>query len=578
MSEAQKAPNETALEGPVENDAIPGATASGAGPVASAGETTEVAEPAPESIPDTVAPASSPAPAVELPAPSDEASQSETENFAELFAAQEAEHVPGAHLVPGQRVTVTVVAVTADTVFVSAGSKVDGIVDLAELDEKNPPAVGDQLDLYVVTVSPQEVRLSKMMSGAGGLTALEEARDARLPVEGKVKAEVKGGFAVEIMKRRAFCPMGQMDLRPVTDAESFIGKSFPFIITKLEKNGRNIVVSRRVLLEEEQTENRTAFLATVKEGDIVEGVVSRLAPFGAFIELSPGVEGLAHLSELSWARISQAEDAFAVGQSVTVKILGIAESDKGPRISLSVRQAADDPWLDVAEKLHEGDIVSGKVIRLAPFGVFVEVLPGIEGLIHISELSYEKRVNKPEEIVSEGEMVSVKIKGIDLEKKRLSLSLRDVGGNPWDTVEDHFAIDQELNGTVEKRAVFGLFVNIAPGITGLVPASSIAAARDKKGLDKAPPDSAVSVVIREIDSAARRITLGVPGASEDEIAPPRSERSRGDRPDRAGRPGRSGRNIGEDRDWQKHAPKAEAGSFGGTLGMALLVAQEKKKK
>ncbi|MDL2271626.1 S1 RNA-binding domain-containing protein [Desulfovibrio sp. OttesenSCG-928-I05] len=549
MSEAQKGPNEMTQDETAQSPAaqVEAPSTSDTAPAACGGTTNS--EPA--------------QPASEEPAP-------ENESFAELFAAQEAEQTPGAHLSPGQRVTVSVVAVTADTVFVSTGSKVDGIVDLAELDPANPPAIGDQLDLYVVTVSAQEVKLSKMMSGQGGLAMLEEAREARLPVEGKVKAEVKGGFAVEIMKRRAFCPMGQMDLRPVTDAESFIGKSFPFVITKLEKGGRNIVVSRRILLEGEQAENRAAFLATVKEGDVVEGTVVRVAPFGAFVELSPGVEGLVHLSELSWSRVGQAEDAVTTGQVVKAKILGISETDKGPRISLSTRQATDDPWATVSATLHEGEIVSGKVIRLAPFGVFVEVLPGVEGLIHISELSYEKRVNKPEEIVKEGEMVSIKIKGIDLDKKRLSLSLRDVGGNPWDTVNEDFAIDQEVTGTVEKRAQFGLFVNIAPGITGLVPASSISNARDKGGLDKAQEGASVTVVIREIDSAAHRITLGIPGASEDD-APV----SRGPRPARGGRGDRPARS--EDRDWQKHAPKAEPGSFGGTLGLALQAAQAKKK-
>lgn len=494
------------------------------------------------------------------------AAEPDDENFAAMFEAQS---TPGAHLSPGQRVTVTVVAVTSDTVFVSTGSKVDGIVERSELEENGgeTPQVGDTLDLYVVTVSAQEVRLSKMMRGAGGLAALEEAKDARLPVEGKVQAIVKGGFAVEVMKRRAFCPLGQMDLRPVEDPESFIGKTLPFIITKLEKGGRNIVLSRRVILEEEQAENREAFLSGVAVGDVIEGTVVRLAPFGVFVELATGVEGLIHLSELAWGRVAQADEVASVGDKIRVKILDIATTEKGPRISLSSRQVMDDPWKTVEGRIHEGEIVTGKVVRNAAFGSFVEVLPGIDGLIHISELSYERRVNKPDEILAVGETVSVKIKEIDLEKKRLSLSLRDVGGDPWEGVAEDFPIGGEITGTVEKRAPFGVFITLRPGVTGLLPASAISSARDKGGMDKAKEGDSVQVFVREVDMVNRKVTLGLADSGE-----PREGREA-----REGRGGDRRRNRNEDRDWKQHAKPAQAGEFGNALGLAMQAALGKKK-
>lgn len=510
----------------------------------------DAAQPAPETD-AAVAPVSETTPTISAPAQSPEP---EDENFAEMFEAQA---VPGAHLSPGQRVAVTVVAVTADTVFVSTGSKVDGIVEREEFeaDGAETPEVGDQLDLYVVTATPQEVRLSKMMRGAGGLAALEEAKDARLPVEGKIQAIVKGGFAVEVMKRRAFCPLGQTDLRPVEDPESFIGKTFPFIITKLEKGGRNIVLSRRALLEAEQAENREAFLSAVAVGDVLEGTVARLAPFGVFVELAVGVEGLAHLSELAWGRVAQADEVVAVGDKLRVKILEISSTEKGPRISLSVRQVTEDPWNDLAGRLEEGQIVTGKVVRNAAFGAFVEVLPGIDGLIHISELSYEKRVNKPDEVVAVGETVTVKIKGVDLDKKRLSLSLRDVGGDPWDGADEDFPIGAEVAGVVEKRAPFGLFVTLRPGVTALLPQSAISAARGKGGFDKAKPGDSVQVFIREVDMRNRKVTLGTGEGGDGPSGGPR-----------------------EERDWRRHAPKpAQQGGFGGTLGLAMQAAMAKKK-
>ena len=497
--------------------------------------------------------AAEPTPAPESESASPAVPQQETESFAELFAAQEA---PGSHLSPGQRVKATIVAITNDTVFVSTGSKVDGIVERSELEENGelPCAVGDQLDLYVITVSPQEVRLSKMMSGAGGLMALEDARDAALPVEGKVKALVKGGFAVEIMKRRAFCPLGQIDLRPADNPESFIGQTLPFLITKLEKSGHNIVVSRRILLEQAQAESRDAFLATVSDGSVLEGTVSRLAPFGAFVELAPGVEGLIHVSELSWSRVGQPDEAVSTGDRLRVKILSIAPSDKGVRISLSARQVTEDPWKDINGRLTEGEVVSGKVVRNAAFGSFVEVLPGIEGLIHLSELSYDRQVRKPDDIVTVGETVSVRIKGLELDKKRLSLSLRDAAGDPWQDVTETLAVGNEVTGTVENRSTFGLFIALLPGVTGLLPSSSLAAARNKMGLDKAQSGDAVQVVIRALDTKNRKVTLGVPGAADT-----------------------AGPSASEERDWKKHAPKAAPASFGGSLGSLMQAALQKKK-
>ena len=474
-------------------------------------------------------------------------------SFADMLAAHEKEEAPHTRLSPGQRVSVRVVAITSDTVFVSTGSKVDGIVDREELlvDGQLPYQVGDSVELYVVTATAQEVKLSKIVSGSGSLVALEEARDAGLPVEGKVTAEVKGGFAIDIMKRRAFCPTSQMDMRPVDDPNFFLGKTLAFAITRLEKGGRNIVVSRRVLLEREQAENRDALLETLHEGDVVEATVTRLAPFGAFVELAPNVEGMVHISELSWARVAQADEAVSVGDRIRVKVLKIAVGEKNARISLSAKQVSDDPWKSAADRLHAGDVVSGKVIRTAPFGAFVEVLPGIEGLVHISELSFERRVTKTEEVVVAGDIVSVKIKDLDLEKRRLSLSIRDAVGNPWDTVMETLAVGLEVVGTMEKRAPFGFFVTLAPGITGLLPLSNIQGAK-RREFEKLGTGEPAPVVIREIDALQRRITLGVIG-------------------------GEDNMNTAEEKDWKKHAPKSAPVSAFGSLGLALQEAAASKK-
>lgn len=483
------------------------------------------------------------------------ASQAPTEtedgmSFADMLAQQEQD---GGHfsLEPGQRLNVRIVDITADTIFVSTGSKVDGIVDRAEMEKDGelPYQVGDTLDLYVIAASPQEVKLSRAMSGDGSLALLEEARASGMPVEGRVSGQVKGGYSVELMKRRAFCPGSQMDLRPLADPESALGQTYAFLITKLENHGRNIVVSRRDLLERDRAAALEQLLADIHEGDIREAPVSRLAAFGAFVELAPGVEGMVHLSELSWSRVNRADEAVHEGDTVTVKVLNIARGEKGVRISLSIKAAQENLWSTLTERLIPGAVATGKVTRLMPFGAFVEVLPGVEGLVHLSELSFAKRVMKAEEIVSPGDVVSVKIKDIDPERRRVSLSLREAEGNPWDRVNELLRAGADVPGTVEKRAPFGFFIKLAPGITGLLPLAVLKNSPQGKTLDRLAPGDAVTVRVREIDADQRRISL-LPAGEEGNA------------------------NSGED--WKQHAPRPESTVSFGSLGQALLEARAKK--
>lgn len=478
-------------------------------------------------------------------------------SFAEMLAEHEKEESPRTRLSPGQRVTARVVAITADTVFVSTGSKVDGIVDREELEKDGELAliVGDVIELYVVSVTPQEVKLSNVLRGGAGIAALEDARDAGLPVEGKVLSSVKGGYAIDIMKRRAFCPASQIDLRPLNDPESVIGKDFLFLITKLEKGGRDLVVSRRKLLDVEQAEHLEKVLENITSGDVLEGTVTRLTSFGAFVEIAPTVEGLVHLSELSWTRVGQADEVVTIGDRVRVKVISIDKTDKGVRFSLSIKAVTEDPWKDAASRISIGDIVTGKVVRNSPFGAFVEIIPGVEGLVHLSEFSYEKRIMKADEMVVAGHILPVKVKDIDLLKKRISLSIRDVAGDPWATVLDTFVVGQDVTGTVEKRAQFGLFITIAPGITGLLPASVIQASSAKKELERLNTGDSVAVTIRQIDPQARRVSLA-PAGEELDIA-------------------------NDERNWREHTKQTttkQSASSLGSMGLALEAAMQKKKK
>jgi small subunit ribosomal protein S1 len=243
-----------------------------------------------------------------------------------------------------------------------------------------------------------------------------------------------------------------------------------------------------------------------------------MVPYGAFLELFPGIEGMVHISELSWSRLDKPEDVLARGDKVRVKIIGIDKADQpeAMRITLSIKQLSQDPWDTVREQFHEGDKATGRVNRCAEFDAFVEIAPGIEGLVHISEMSYTKRVLRPQDIVDEGEVVSVVVKDIDPEKRRISLSIKEAEGDPWLEVDDKYHVGQTVEGSFEKKEHFGCFISLEPGITGLLPKSNLARSSDPSSIEKLRQGDAIPVVIEKIDSDERKITLapGDPGAED----------------------------------------------------------------
>jgi small subunit ribosomal protein S1 len=241
---------------------------------------------------------------------------------------------------------------------------------------------------------------------------------------------------------------------------------------------------------------------------VLDSTVTRLAPYGAFVELAPSVEGMVHISELSWARLEHPGEVAAPGDRITVKLLSIHQDAKGnTRISLSRKQAEGDPWDDVENRLHPGQTAQGKVTRLAPFGAFVELFPGIDGLVHLSEMSFSKRVNNAGDILSIGERVNVVVKEISAEKRRISLSLRDAGADPWADADQRFPVGALVQGIVEKRAPFGVFVELAPGVTGLMPNAAAASSRQASALARLTPGESVSLAVQALDKEQRRITL-----------------------------------------------------------------------
>ena len=435
------------------------------------------------------------------------------ESFADLFESYMTEQKD---LNVGDRINGEIISIGDKNVFINTGTKTDGVVEKGELLDKEgqlPYQKGDRLDLYVVAISDGEIRLSKAISGAGMDHLLHDAYKTRIPVEGKVVETCKGGFRVSIMNKTAFCPISQMDTQYVETPEGYVGNTYEFLLTKFEDRGKNIIVSRRDLLKKQQEAAKKEFFSKVQSGDIIDAVVKTIMPYGAFVEIYPGVEGLIHISELSWTRLGHPNELVKTGDPIKAKILDI-NKDTG-KISMSARQAATDPWLLVNQQFKNGDKTEGKVTRCTDFGAFVEIAPGIEGLVHISEMSYQKRISKASDVVSPGDVIPVMIKEIDLLNKRMSLSMKAVEGDPWTNIEGKYAVGQQVFGRIEKKESFGYFIQLEPGVTGMLPKSKISAAHNPADIEKLKIDDPIAVKIEEIKPRERKISLGVEGDTDD---------------------------------------------------------------
>ncbi len=328
----------------------------------------------------------------------------------------------------GDKINAEVLSVGKEHVIVSTGTRHDGFVPAIHLqDEQKKSKVksGDFITLYVTYVKGAQIYLSPNPTAQNLAEDIQQAYTQNLAMQGLVDSVNKGGFQVSISGKSTFCPISQMDIKRIEKPEEYVGRRFEFKITQMGEGGRNIVVSRRKVLEENQGTALATFQDQRKVGDIITGKVTKLEPFGAFIEIAPGLEGLAHVSELSWTRVSSPKDVVEVGQVVSAKIIRMETEGRRLKISLTLKQSEGDPWQNLPSQVQTGRVVSGKVTRCMPFGAFVELHAGIEGLIPLSELSATKRASRADEFVKEGEQVSVMIKEINPQSKRISLSLKD---------------------------------------------------------------------------------------------------------------------------------------------------------
>ena len=432
----------------------------------------------------------------------------EDSSFADILTEFEQQH----HDHPsGQALEGVVVSVTPESVFVDVGRKMDGILpsDLfREPAGKLSIKVGDRL---IVSITGTDGEGSYVLSTVKverprDWSALERAFTEKRAIAGMVTEMVKGGLRVDV-GAEAFMPASRSGAKDQAEMEKLVGQEIECKIIKLDTASEDVVVDRRAVLEEQEAQARQKKLAELKEGAVVRGAVRSITDFGAFVDLG-GVDGLLHVADMAWQRISKPSDAVSVGDSVEVKVLKINPETR--RISLGMKQLMPDPWTLASEKLRVGERVQGKVSRLADFGAFVELVPGVDGLIHVSELSWSKKVKKPSDVLKTGEMVEAVVLGVNAAEHRISLGLKQALGDPWEEAERKFAPGAVVEGPVTSLTSFGCFVDLGNGLEGLIHISDIT--REKR-LNH--PKEAVSVgqtvraAVLELDRERRRIKLGL---------------------------------------------------------------------
>ncbi|MDH4321214.1 MAG: 30S ribosomal protein S1 [Desulfobulbaceae bacterium] len=347
--------------------------------------------------------------------------QHDNASFADLLAK---EFSAPERLEPGQKVEATIVRISKEWIFLDVGGKSEGSLarkELSDQDDNLTVREGDKVTVYFLSVQKGEQLFTTKLGGNAALAHLEEAYHNRIPVTGSVIKELKGGYEVKIAGvARAFCPFSQMGLRRVEDTEQFIGQELSFKISEYKENGRNIIVSHRAILEEEREEKKKELRKTLAVGQTVKGVITSLRDFGAFIDIG-GIEGLIPVSEIGWGRVEDIRGVLAEGQEVEAAVMKLDWAND--RFSFSLRETMADPWDGAVTKYYEGSTHTGRVARLTDFGAFVTLEPGIDGLVHISKLGAGRKVNHPREVVAQGQSLEVKVEGLDLEKRRISLAV-----------------------------------------------------------------------------------------------------------------------------------------------------------
>ena len=393
-------------------------------------------------------------------------------------------------------------------VLVDIGYKSEGVIPISEFDEAGEVEVGDEVEVLLERLENEDgmVVLSKEKAAhKQNWDKIVKVFEGDGLIKGKVKAVVKGGLTVNIGVE-AFLPGSQIDIVPPKDLQQFVGNTYDFKIVKVNDERKNVVLSRREIIEQERAEKRSKFLESVKIGDTVRGTVKNLTDFGAFIDLD-GMDGLLHITDMTWGRLTHPSELLKIGQELEVAVLDINREKE--RVSLGLKQTQRNPWDKIEERFPVGQVVRGKVTNLVPYGAFVEIEEGVEGLIHVSELSWTKRITRPSDVLTQGQEVEAVVLGVNKEEQKISLGVRQLEPNPWDAIEQRYQVGAQVKGKIRNMTAYGAFVELEEGIDGMIHVSDLSWTRKinhpsevlKKGDE-------LEAVVLDIDKVNQRISLG----------------------------------------------------------------------
>ena len=409
-----------------------------------------------------------------------------------------------------------VVGMNERDVLIDIGFKSEGIIDRSEFDEEELPAIGDQVEVYLEFIEDASGNTILSKEKADFMRRWRDLREAfenETIITGTIVRRIKGGLIVDLGIVQAFLPGSQIDIRPIQDFDVYLDKEIEIRIVKLNESRKNIVVSHKIILEESLKEQREALFKELKIGSILEGRVKNITDFGVFVDLG-GIDGLLHITDLSWGRVNHPTEMLAMDDKITVKVIEYDEERK--RVSLGLKQLTPHPWDDVEIKYPMGNVVKGKVVSLTNYGCFIELEPGIEGLIHVSEISWTKHIKNPSEQYSMGDKVEAKVLSIDADERKISLGVKQLTPDPWDEIEEKFKVGSVQKGKIQNLTQFGAFVELEEGIDGLIHVSDLSWTKIiKHPKEVVEKSQEVEVRILEVSRENRRISLGYRQVQDD---------------------------------------------------------------
>lgn len=409
-----------------------------------------------------------------------------------------------------------VVGMNERDVLIDIGFKSEGIIDRSEFDVEELPAIGDQVEVYLEFIEDASGNTILSKEKADFMRRWRDLREAfenETVITGTIVRRIKGGLIVDLGIVQAFLPGSQIDIRPIQDFDVYLDKEIEIRIVKLNESRKNIVVSHKIILEESLKEQREALFKELKVGSILEGRVKNITDFGVFVDLG-GIDGLLHITDLSWGRVNHPTEMLAMDDKITVKVIEYDEERK--RVSLGLKQLTPHPWDDVEIKYPMGNVVKGKVVSLTNYGCFIELEPGIEGLIHVSEISWTKHIKNPSEQYSMGDKVEAKVLSIDADERKISLGVKQLTPDPWDEIEEKFKVGSVQKGKIQNLTQFGAFVELEEGIDGLIHVSDLSWTKIiKHPKEVVEKSQEVEVRILEVSRENRRISLGYRQVQDD---------------------------------------------------------------